>query len=146
MFAAPRPSLVVSTPPTIPMRTADNVYTDQVDIDRLQARLLELPNGQPVALTMRDGAVIQGVVAFRPSIQQFFDLNGREGSNAIVRIEEMALEQPMKAGVVDIFLDDIVRIRHLDRQELQPLRHAQTGAPAGSRPPGPGPAFRAPPD
>lgn len=119
------------------MRIAQHVYTDQADIDRLQAMIPELPNGQPVALAMRDGTRLAGIVAVRPTIQQFFGPDGQEGSNALVRLEQPALVRPEAAGWVDVFLDEIVGIRHLEREDLLPLRHADTGEPAGSRlPPG----------
>lgn len=102
------------------MRTADTVYTRQVDIDRLQALILELDNDDRVALTLDDGRELRGIVAFKPTIQQFFDRSGREGSNAVVRLDQPALENPDAAGWIDVFLDRVVALRHLDRHELEP--------------------------
>ncbi|GAB2508205.1 DUF3247 family protein [Lysobacter humi (ex Lee et al. 2017)] len=120
------------------MRTADTVYTAQVDIDRLQARIFELPNDAHVELTLVDGRVLAGIVSGRPTIQQFFDRSGREGSNATVRLEQPALDAPERAGWIDLFLDQIVQVRALDRGELErtylPHGHGpQNGA--GAHPP-----------
>lgn len=102
------------------MRTADTVYTTQADIDRIQALISLLGNDDHVALRLDDGRELRGIVAFKPTIQQFFDRTGREGSNAIVRLDQPALETPEKAGWIDVFLDRVVEARHLDRHELEP--------------------------
>lgn len=109
------------------MRIADTVYTAQVDIDRLQARIFELPNDAHVQLTLDDGRVLAGIVSARPTIQQFFDRSGREGSNATVRLEQPALYVPEAAGWIDVFLDRIVDIRALDRGELERTYRAEPG-------------------
>ena len=102
------------------MRIAPRVYTAQVDIDRLQSRIFELPNDQHVELTLDDGRVLRGIVAARPMTMQFFDADGREGTNGTVRLEQPALERPEQAQWVDLFLDQIVSVRHLDRHEIEP--------------------------
>lgn len=117
------------------MRTADRVYTRQEDIDRLQAMLLQLPQGEAVELRLRDGRSVSGYVVWHPSIQQFFDPEGKEGSNVYVRLEQPALEAPMETPpTIGLFLDEVEEIRALDLEELQPVRHAQTGTPAGRQP------------
>ncbi|MGY3266928.1 MULTISPECIES: DUF3247 family protein [unclassified Lysobacter] len=100
------------------MRIAPRVYTAQYDIDRLQAMIFELPNDEHVQLTLDDGRVLSGVIAGRPMTMQFFDPNGVEGTNGTVRLEQPALEHPEQARWVDLFLDQIVEVRHLDRHEL----------------------------
>lgn len=110
------------------MRIAEHVYTSQVDIDRIQALILELHNDAHVALRFDDGTELRGIVAFRPTIQQFFDRQGREGANATVRLEQPALEAPEKAGWIDVFLDRVVEVRHLDRHELEPWHPARATA------------------
>lgn len=102
------------------MRTAPRVYTDQADIDRLQAMIVELPNDRRVRVTLHDGRVFTGIVAARPMTMQFYDPDGREGTNGTVRLEQPALEQPEQARWVDLFLDQIAEIRPLDRHELDP--------------------------
>lgn len=111
------------------MRIADTVYTRQVDIDRIQGLIAGLHNDDHVALALDDGRVLRGIVAMKPTIQQFFDRDGREGSNAIVRLDQPALEAPERAGWVDVFLDRVVAVRHLDRHEL-PAHGAATPGPS----------------
>lgn len=118
------------------MRIADTVYTDQADIDRIQALIVDLDNDDRVALTLADGRVVRGIVALKPSILQFFDRHGREGSNATVRLDQPALEAPDQAGWIDVMLGDVVAVRHLDRRELEPGYPQVTGEAASSdRPP-----------
>lgn len=118
------------------MRTADTVYTRQQDIDRIQALIVELDNDDRVELTLDDGRVLRGIVAFKPTIQQFYDRGGREGSNAIVRLDQPALDAPEQAGWTDVFLDRVVRLRHLDRHELEPwYPPASDGASTADRTP-----------
>lgn len=102
------------------MRIAPRVYTAQADIDRLQALIPELPNDRHVRLTLDDGRVFTGIVAGRPMTMQFFDADGREGTNGTVRLEQPALDRPEDARWVDLFLDQIVEVRPLDRHELDP--------------------------
>ena len=114
------------------MRIAEHVYTRQVDIDRIQALIVELSNDQHVALRLDDGSEIRGVVAYKPTIQQFFDRSGREGSNATVRLERLALDEPETAAFIDLFLDRVVAVRHLDRHELEPWHPSRSDASAGA--------------
>ena len=102
------------------MRIAEHVFTRQDDIDRIQALILELDNDDRVELRMADGRQLRGIVAHKPTIQQFFDRHGREGSNATVRLDQPALEAPEQAGWIDVFLGDVASVRHLDRHELEP--------------------------
>lgn len=109
------------------MRIADTVYTSQADIDRIQALIVELSNDDRVELTLADGRVLRGIVALKPTIQQFFDRSGREGSNATVRLDQPALEASEQAGWIDVFLGDVVGLRHLDLHELEPWHPARAG-------------------
>lgn len=113
------------------MRVAECVLTRQADIDRLQAMLMDLREGDAVELSLMDGRRVSGIVAWHPQIQQFFDPAGNEGSNAFLRLEESAMECPMEAGWFDLFLSEVTRIRHLDRNEL---REGTPGAAASRRP------------
>ncbi len=56
---------------------------------------------------------MRGTVAARPTMQVFEDGHGNEGMNAIVRIEDAALEAPETAGTYDVWVDRIVRITHV---------------------------------
>ncbi len=113
------------------MRIAPRVYTAQADIDRMQAMIFELPNDEHVQLTLPDGRVFTGIVAARPMTMQFFDPDGVEGTNGTVRLEQSALEHPEDARWVDLFLDQIVSIRHIARAEaaVRTLGNATTNGP-----------------
>lgn len=86
---------------------AEHVYTGQHDIARIEARAGQLEDEAMVELRLADGARIEGVVAARPTIQVFRDGNGREGLNAMVRIDDAA--DPAQAHY--LWLDTIIGIR-----------------------------------
>lgn len=92
---------------------AERIFTDRSDIARLEARILELPNDAHVALTLDDGSVLRGTVGARASLQLFEDKDGNEGMNAIVRLEDDAMNMPGSASVHDVWLDRIVEVRRL---------------------------------
>ncbi len=89
--------------------TAERVHTDQAQIVRLQQRITELDAGAVVELRLVDATVVSGVIAARPSIQVFRDAEGREGSNAYVRIDDPG--QPERRRY--IWLDQIERVTRL---------------------------------
>ena len=93
-------------------RIAERIYTDQQDIARLEATIRGLDIGDRVSLCMADGEVVQGIVSAKPTVQVFFDPAGREGLNAVVRLEEPALERPESAGWRDLWVDAIREVRH----------------------------------
>ncbi len=89
--------------------TAERVHTDQAQIARLEERVKELQGESIVELRLVDGRIVTGVVAVRPSVQTFRDAEGREGSNAYVRIDDQ--EQPERRQY--IWLDQIERVIRL---------------------------------
>ncbi len=93
-------------------RIADRVHTDADRIARLEDTIKDLAIGDRVSLLMDDGEVVQGIVAVKPTVQVFFDHAGREGSNAVVRIEDPAMEHPESAGRRDLWVDAIREVRH----------------------------------
>lgn len=93
-------------------RIAPTIHTDQADIARIEALIVDLPSGERVALTLSDGSVTQGIVAERPSLQLFYDAAGNEGFNARLRLEDPALD-PRNAGVRDYWLDRVTAVQHL---------------------------------
>lgn len=93
-------------------RIAERIYTRQADIERIEATIVQLSDGDRVELLLTDGSTIDGTVAMRPSVQVFLDGDGHEGINALVRLEQPALEQPMTAGWRDIWIDTIRAVRH----------------------------------
>lgn len=117
------------------MRTAPLVYTAQADIDRLQALIAELPTDRHVEVVLGDGRVFDGIVAEQPITVQFFDPDGREGTNGTLRLEQPALDSPERARRVDLFLHQIAEVRPLDRHELEPRPAAgATDSVHGARP------------
>lgn len=89
--------------------TAERVHTDQAQIARLRERVKELDDEAVVELALSDGRLVRGIVAVRPSLQTFRDAEGREGTNAYVRIDDA--EQPERWQY--IWLDQIERITRL---------------------------------
>ncbi|MEZ0469820.1 DUF3247 family protein [Luteimonas salinilitoris] len=88
---------------------AEHVYTRQEDIARIEARATQLDDEAWVALTLEDGGTVEGVVAVRPTVQTFRDPQGREGVNAVVRIDDAGDQ----AVAHYIWLDRIREVRHL---------------------------------
>lgn len=95
-------------------RTANRVHTEPAEIARIEGLIAELPNGAHVALDLDDGRHVSGIVAARPIPQLFFDADGTEGTNAVVRLEDPALNQPEQAGWQDVWVDSIVGLRRID--------------------------------
>lgn len=88
---------------------AQHVYSRQEDIARIESRAEQLDGETRVALTLDDGTVVEGVVAVRPIVQTFLDPQGREGINAVVRVDDAGDQ----AITHYIWLDRIREIRHL---------------------------------
>ena len=95
-------------------RNAERVHTDRAELDRLGQLIEQLPNGAHVVLRMEDGDAIEGIVAARPIAQVFFGPDGEEGTNAVLRLEQPALDQPESAGWRDVWVDRIQAVRRLD--------------------------------
>ena len=86
-------------------RIAPRVHTRQSDIARLEALALQLPESDKVRVRLLDASTLDGIVQACPVAQMFFDPQGREGTNALLRLE---LTPPASgAGICDIWLDDI---------------------------------------
>lgn len=106
------------------MRTADRILTAAADIDRLRGLIEHLGEGHAVAVRLDDGSEVRGIVSERPTLQQFFDAAGNEGTNAWLRLDEPAMDQPESAGWCDIWLDRVNAVRELDPAEHVRLRNA----------------------
>ena len=83
---------------------APRVHTDPDSIDRLKTLQRELDAELVVELQMRDGSVLRGTLPERPSVQQFFDPDGNEGTNGLFRIDDG------DAGVHLYWLDEVERV------------------------------------
>ncbi|MBO9882760.1 DUF3247 family protein [Xanthomonas sp. D-109] len=88
---------------------AERIHTDQAQIQALEALILQLPGQAHVRIELHDGSVCFGTVSVRPSIQQFRDAEGNEGSNAQVRIDD--LDDPARHRY--LWLDQIRSVRQL---------------------------------
>ena len=88
---------------------AERVHTDPAQIARLHERVRELDDEALVELRLVDGTLVTGVVAVRPSMQTFRDAEGREGTNAYVRLDDR--DQPERRQY--IWLDQIERVTRL---------------------------------
>ena len=95
-------------------RNAEHVYTEAADLERIREHIEQLPNGAHVQLQLQDGSALEGIVAARPIAQLFFGPDGNEGTNAVLRLEQPALDQPESAGWRDVWVDRIQTVRRLD--------------------------------
>jgi hypothetical protein len=94
-------------------RVAPRVYASAADIARLEALACQLLQDERVEVVLEDGTTLRGVVEYQPSVQMFFDPQGREGSNAQVRLDLALDDAGRAAGVRDLWLDDIRGVTHL---------------------------------
>ena len=89
-------------------RVAPRVHVEAAGIARLEALALQLPQDQRVHVLLEDGRQVSGIVCATPSVQAFFDPAGREGINAVVRIETMGT-----AVAENLWLDQVVEVTRL---------------------------------
>lgn len=91
-------------------RQAEHVYTDQASIGRFNMLVEHLENGARVRLQLTDGSQCEGVVAARPTLQQFYDGAGNEGINGVVHLEHRGVSDWQRY----VWFDEIASIEHLD--------------------------------
>ena len=72
----------------------ERLLADQAGIERLAQLCVELDDEERVRLHFDDGTVRSGVVAVRPTVQVFRDGDGREGYNALLRLEPLSGDGP----------------------------------------------------
>ena len=94
-------------------RVAPRIHVSAADIARLEAIAAQLPQDERVRIELQDGSTCAGIVEYQPSVQMFFDPQGREGSNAMVRIELMPDASTPAAGLRDLWLDEIAGVSRL---------------------------------
>ncbi len=85
---------------------AERVHTDQAQIALIESRIMELNDAVTVELSLSDGRKLKGVVTVRPSVQTFRDAEGKEGINALLRLDD--LQQPGKTH--HVWLDQVTGI------------------------------------
>lgn len=83
---------------------APRVHSDPDAIARLKALQQELDAELVVELQMRDGSLLRGTLPERPALQQFFDPQGKEGTNGLFRLDDG------DAGVHLYWLDEVERV------------------------------------
>jgi Protein of unknown function (DUF3247) len=91
-------------------RQAEHVYTDQPTIARFNGMVEHLQNGARVRLHLADGSTCEGVVAARPTVQEYFDGDGNEGTNGVVHLEQPGTSEWKRY----VWFDQIDRIEHFD--------------------------------
>lgn len=90
-------------------RNAPRIHTDPAVIARLEALLPQLHGETQVQLTLLDGRRLLGTVAVQPTLQQYRNDAGDEGSNGQLRLDD--LDSPMQQH--HVWLDEIASIRVL---------------------------------
>lgn len=90
-------------------RQAAKIYTSPQDIAMLERKATDLAMDARVRIAVQGQGVVEGVVAAAPTVQMFYDLDGNEGVNGMVKLEDP--ERPQWNG--EIWLSDIVSIEHL---------------------------------
>ena len=90
-------------------RTAQRVFTEQRDIERIEGLVVALPSQSRVRVTLRNGDVICGTVTERPATQVFEDPAGNQGINSVVRLDDPSAP----VWEVYLWLSDIERVERL---------------------------------
>ncbi|AWH20194.1 MULTISPECIES: DUF3247 family protein [Stenotrophomonas] len=90
-------------------RIAPRIHTDPAQIARLESLLPQLEGETQVELTLQDGRRLLGTVAVRPTVQQFRNDAGDEGTNGQLRLDDY--DAPVQQHYV--WLDEIASVRRL---------------------------------
>ena len=95
-------------------RVAPRVHVAADAIARLEATCLQLPESGRVRVQLDDGTRIDGVIEAAPGIQVYFDPDGREGMQALVRLEAFLDDgRPHPGGIRNIWVDEIEAVTRL---------------------------------
>ena len=90
-------------------RIAPRIHTDPAQSARLESLLPQLEGETQVELTLQDGRRLLGTVAVRPTVQQFRNEAGDEGTNGQLRLDDY--DAPVQQHYV--WLDEIASVRRL---------------------------------
>lgn len=90
-------------------RIAPRIHTEPAQIARLESLLLQLEGETQVELTLQDGRRLLGTVAVRPTVQQYRNDAGDEGTNGQLRLDDY--DTPVQQHYV--WLDEIASVRRL---------------------------------
>lgn len=88
---------------------APRVQTEQARIEAMEALLPLLREGARVEVVQTDGSRVLGVVPVQPTLQMFRDADEHEGSNGLLRLDD--LDEP--AIQHHVWLDEIEEVRVL---------------------------------
>ncbi len=88
---------------------AQRVHTHRDEIARLETLVTQLPSEARVELTLEDGGQLRGTVAVQPTVQTFRDMDGQEGTNGLLRLDD--LDDPAHQHVV--WLDTVAKVETL---------------------------------
>ncbi|UXI69883.1 DUF3247 family protein [Tahibacter amnicola] len=99
----------------------DHVYSSPQDVAWLEGLIQQLPGGEHVRVTCRDGRIVTGIVSEPPILQVAEQPDGREGSNALLRLERAG--GATLDGICDIWLDTITRVEPLIHPQVSELSH-----------------------
>lgn len=88
-------------------RDAPRVHVDPAAIARLEEVAVQLPQDARVEVRLDDGNRLRGMVSMTPTVQAFFDPDGREGLNGVARLECESGESRY------LWLDRIGSVEHL---------------------------------
>lgn len=93
---------------------ADRVYSDAAETGRLSALCGRLEEEERVVLTLADGARVSGVVLAKPGLQTFMDETGREGVNALLKLDDVDGSGRARS----LWLDEVVAVdRYAEDQQ-----------------------------
>lgn len=90
-------------------RIAPRIHTDPAQIARLEALLPQLDGEWQVQVTLHDGRRLLGTVAVRPTLQQYRNESGDEGSNGQLRLDDY--DNPVQQH--HVWLDEIASVSRL---------------------------------
>lgn len=95
-------------------REAPRIHADPAVIARMEALAVQMPQDSRVDLRTDRGETIRGIVSFTPTVQTFYDANGREGLNGVVRLEAFLDDGRTHAGGLRyLWLDEVRSVERL---------------------------------
>ena len=95
-------------------RSAPRVHGEQSVIARMEQVATQLEQDARVELRTDRGECFRGMVSVTPSVQSFYDAEGREGLNGVVRLEAFLDDgRPHPGGLQYLWLDEIAHVERL---------------------------------
>ena len=89
-------------------RLAPQVHVDPAAIARMEALALQLSQNERVQLRLDDGRALVGTVTQMPTMQAFYDADGREGLNGVLDLDaDLDDGRPHDRARYRIWLDEI---------------------------------------